>query len=308
MRKFVILKKITTFDYYLIEVKGIIGLKQRTTTAVFFAAAMIGGIFFSKNTFILLFTALAAGCLWEYFGLNVKENENKRKDLVRRCCATTFGLVPVVLLTASLYGRVWTANDWAVAGLSLLLALLFQGISELYFANEAPFEKMGQSVFALVYIGIPFALTIWMGLKGGFTPWLPFGILWLNWTNDSGAYLAGNRFGKKLLFPRISPKKTWEGFFGGFALTILSALVLWHFTGDLLHGIDWVVIAVIVSVIGTLGDLVESMLKRSLAIKDSGNLLPGHGGLLDRFDAFIFVQPFIAVYLLVTKTLVEHFA
>lgn len=116
------------------------------------------------------------------------------------------------------------------------------------------------------------------------------------WTNDTGAYLAGRFFGKHKLFERISPKKTWEGSIGGGILTIGVAFILSvYFTN--LDQTNWIVLAILVAVFGGLGDLVESMLKRSLNIKDSGNLLPGHGGILDRFDGLLLSIPFIYSYL-----------
>jgi phosphatidate cytidylyltransferase len=122
-------------------------------------------------------------------------------------------------------------------------------------------------------------------------------LLLLTWMNDTGAYLVGSNFGRRMLFPRISPKKTWEGTIGGVVITFITAASFCAFSGEL-RLFDWMVLAAFVSVFGTLGDLVESMLKRSVGVKDSGNLLPGHGGVLDRFDAFIFVLPFAAAYLL----------
>ncbi|TAK40283.1 MAG: phosphatidate cytidylyltransferase, partial [Saprospiraceae bacterium] len=119
----------------------------------------------------------------------------------------------------------------------------------------------------------------------------------LTWMNDTGAYIIGSLFGKHLLFSRISPKKTWEGTFGGIAITFLVAFLFCVFTNELRFR-DWIILGAIVSIFGSVGDLVESMLKRSVGVKDSGNLLPGHGGVLDRFDAFIFVLPFAAAYLL----------
>ena len=119
----------------------------------------------------------------------------------------------------------------------------------------------------------------------------------MTWANDTGAYLIGSQIGRTKLFPRISPKKTWEGSAGGVLVTFLAGYLLSRIFSDI-SLVDWCVLAGIVSIFGSLGDLVESMLKRSLQIKDSGNLLPGHGGFLDRFDAFIFLLPFAAAYLL----------
>ncbi len=118
----------------------------------------------------------------------------------------------------------------------------------------------------------------------------------LLWASDSGAYFSGKTFGKHKLFPRISPGKTWEGWFGGTLAAILVGYILSRFFLDL-NLPQWLGIAVIVSIFGVLGDLIESLLKRSLQVKDSGTLIPGHGGILDRFDSLVFVVPFVVAFL-----------
>ena len=118
----------------------------------------------------------------------------------------------------------------------------------------------------------------------------------MTWMNDTAAYIVGSQIGKTPLFPRISPKKTWEGTLGGLAGTLILAFLLNEYFEELILR-DWLILAILVGLFGSLGDLVESMLKRSFAIKDSGRLLPGHGGFLDRFDGFIFMLPFAAAYI-----------
>jgi phosphatidate cytidylyltransferase len=121
-------------------------------------------------------------------------------------------------------------------------------------------------------------------------------------SSDLGAYLIGVNFGKRRLFKRISPRKSWEGAIGGFVFTLIVAYFIHYFNGGL-DVIHWIVIGMIVSVMGTFGDLVESMLKRSVNVKDSGSLLPGHGGVLDRFDAVIFAAPLVCGYLILVRYL-----
>jgi phosphatidate cytidylyltransferase len=122
------------------------------------------------------------------------------------------------------------------------------------------------------------------------------GVFVILWSNDSGAYLAGRLFGKRKLFERISPKKTWEGFFGGAIIALVASFFYWKFTESLSMD-QWLCIAVIIATTGTLGDLVESLFKRSIAIKDSGSLIPGHGGFLDRFDGLLLSMPFILTFI-----------
>ena len=160
-----------------------------------------------------------------------------------------------------------------------------------------PIKEMSVIALAFLYVYLPFHLLYGMAIPAGAASYLwqiPLGILLLNWTLDSMAYFVGRFFGKHFLFPRISPKKTWEGSIGGaifcmalgYGLTIWMKEVSWN----------WMVVAGIITVFGQLGDFVESMFKRSMNLKDSGNILPGHGGILDRFDGFIFSIPIIFLY------------
>jgi phosphatidate cytidylyltransferase len=160
-----------------------------------------------------------------------------------------------------------------------------------------PFENLGYTFLGIIYVAIPFALLNEIVIeKGIYRPYLVIGILIILWVNDSGAYFAGRFLGRRKLFERISPKKTWEGFFGGAIFAITAAFIFsrYHHFYDLYQ---WICIAVIIIVTGTLGDLVESLFKRSIAIKDSGSLIPGHGGFLDRFDGLLLSMPFIVTFL-----------
>jgi phosphatidate cytidylyltransferase len=164
--------------------------------------------------------------------------------------------------------------------------------------SEKPFSNIGLYLTGVLYIGVPYYFLLDIGIDetSTYEPYRIFGLLLLTWANDSWAYLIGSKFGKTPLFKRISPKKTWEGTLGGIALTIFTGYLLSLFFQEW-RVIDWIIIALIVGIFGTLGDLVESMLKRSLGIKDSGSILPGHGGLLDRFDGFMFMIPYVYIFL-----------
>jgi phosphatidate cytidylyltransferase len=205
---------------------------------------------------------------------------------------------------------------------SILVCSLFL-ILELFTVSEKPFHNIGTLLVSIFYIGSPFALLQGINYHnkaGGwtaypplsalpqanndivadFTPYIVAGMLFLTWANDSFAYIIGSRIGKTPLFPRISPKKTWEGTIGGGLMCMVTAGIIGLFFKEL-STLNWVVIGGIVAVFGTLGDLVESMLKRSVGVKDSGSIMPGHGGFLDRFDAFMFVIPFVYAYLLLVR-------
>jgi phosphatidate cytidylyltransferase len=160
---------------------------------------------------------------------------------------------------------------------------------------ENPFSKVAIYLLIALYISLPmFSLNILAFSEGAYNPYLLISFFIMVWINDTGAYIVGVNFGKHRLFERISPKKSWEGFWGGLVLTVIVAylLHLWIQQGSLAL---WLISGFMVSIFATLGDLVESMLKRSVNIKDSGNLLPGHGGVLDRFDGALFAAPVMSV-------------
>jgi phosphatidate cytidylyltransferase len=144
-------------------------------------------------------------------------------------------------------------------------------------------------------------ITTFSFIPGSYSPWLPLGFFILLWVNDSGAYLVGSSLGRTKLFERVSPKKTWEGMIGGLLATIAVAWVYskWGMVKQdlvMLSSLHWIIIGVLVSVFGTLGDLVESHLKRTAGVKDSGILIPGHGGVLDRFDGYLLSLPMVYTF------------
>lgn len=272
------------------------GLTRRAATAVIFVVVMMAGLFVGRMSFVALFAVITALCLWEF--LNIVLHNDTRRDLIRIVLGVAFGLTPFVLASAMQIALV--NNDRFVIFTSILFfPLLFLSfIYELFTESERPFQNVAYIVLGMVYIGAPFSLLNFIAFnEDGFNVWPIFGLLLLTWLNDTGAYLVGSWIGKTPLLPRISPKKTWEGTLGGVAVTFLVAYLFCTLTNEL-HLRDWFVLAGIVSIFGSMGDLIESMLKRSFGIKDSGSLLPGHGGVLDRFDAFIFLLPFAAAYLL----------
>ena len=164
-------------------------------------------------------------------------------------------------------------------------------------SDEKPFTNIAYTFLGIFYVAVPFSLLhIIAFCTGGYQFELVTGILLLTWASDTGGYFAGTLFGKKKLFQRISPKKTWEGFIGGAALTLLIAFFLASFA-NILPLWKWMTIGILTVTAGTYGDLVESLFKRSINIKDSGESLPGHGGFLDRFDALLLSLPFIAAFL-----------
>lgn len=278
-------------------------MRQRAITAIFFALAMLGGVFGGKSTFFFLFTGISAACAWEFLGLILERPD--RFFLYRRVVGTAVTTIPFLLYG---YTLLWS-SDQSHSGVALreishvlngqllgfgLAAVLLLLLTELFLGSKKPFQEVALIALSFFYIGIGFAFLVPCAITPeGWTykPIRVFTLLWLVWTNDTMAYLIGSQIGKNKLFERISPKKTWEGTIGGLAGTVLMAWGLSHVFMEYQVN-EWIKLAIVAVVFGTLGDLVESLMKRSLGVKDSGNLLPGHGGMLDRFDAFIFALPF----------------
>jgi len=160
-----------------------------------------------------------------------------------------------------------------------------------------PFRGIAFTFLGIIYVMVPFSLlNVIIFQPGEYAYILVLGSMLILWANDTGAYFTGVRFGKRKLFERVSPKKSWEGFVGGVIFSIGMALLINHYT-DVLVTWKWICIALLIVIGGTYGDLVESLFKRSIEIKDSGRLIPGHGGFLDRFDGLLLSAPFIAAFL-----------
>jgi phosphatidate cytidylyltransferase len=192
--------------------------------------------------------------------------------------------------------------------LMLLPLMLLIMISELYRKQDKPFDSLAHTFFAIIYIALPLSLFPFSAFSRTglnslvqhgtmvFSPGIIVGFFLLLWANDTGAYIIGITLGKHRLMERISPKKSWEGFFGGLVIAVLAA---WLLSGwlSVLDTIGWILTAVIISIAGTYGDLVESMLKRSMGVKDSGSVMPGHGGFLDRFDSSFISFPLVYLFI-----------
>lgn len=184
-----------------------------------------------------------------------------------------------------------------------LLYLVYTFISELYAKNENPISRWAYVILGQVYIALPFALINVVGFRDdltvgviSFESLLPIAFFVFIWVNDTGAYLVGSNIGKHRLFERISPKKSWEGFWGGVVFVLLAAYLFSLFF-DRFTVYEWLGMGLVVSVFSTWGDLCESLLKRTIHIKDSGSLLPGHGGMLDRVDSVLLAAPALTIYL-----------
>lgn len=273
------------------------GLLRRGTTAVLFVIVMLGGIYGGQYPFVILFALITALCLWEFLSITLQKDQ--KRDRIRKVIGLIFGLTPFAMIAALKLNLLSSPEDFVLFSSMLFFPIIFLCfVYELFAASKNPFANVAFIILGMVYIGTPFALVNFIAFDGElFRANTVFGLLLLTWINDTAAYLVGSKIGKNKLFPRISPKKTWEGSIGGGVFTLLLAGFLGYvFTAQSI--IEWLVLGGIVVIFGSIGDLIESMLKRNYEVKDSGTLLPGHGGLLDRFDAFIFLVPFATAYIL----------
>lgn len=272
-------------------------LVQRTITGILFVAILVGGILFSPLTFGLLFMLITALSVWEFARL-----VNQRADVAVNPFITTLGGVYLFL---AIYCYCTEATDARIF-IPYLLILIYLLVSELYLKQPSPMNNWAYSLMSQLYVALPFALLCVLAFQRNavesdsspisFNAILPLSVFIFNWSNDTGAYCTGMLFGRHRLFERISPKKSWEGSVGGGIISVIVSLVMAHFF-PFLSTLQWVGFALVVVVFGTWGDLVESLLKRQLGIKDSGNILPGHGGMLDRFDSTLLAVPAVVLYL-----------
>ena len=265
-------------------------LVTRAITGAFFVIILIGSVLISQYTFIALFGIITVFSAIEF--LSLFNRSETRGQLISGTLLSIF-----IYLMASLILFEVVSFKWLLLIVPFTFLVL---IGELYRGREHPFQNAALTILSSLYIAAPFSLFIYFAfINGTYQPNFIIGIFILIWTNDTFAYLVGRQFGKTKLFYRISPKKTIEGSFGGAVVTLIAGGLISKWL-DVLGFWDWLVLALIVVIFASLGDLIESMLKRSLNVKDTGNILPGHGGLLDRFDALIGVAPFIFTYLLFT--------
>lgn len=260
---------------------------QRTLTAIVFVAVLLGSTYWGQTSFSVLFLIITILGVWEFYSLSEKSRSQPQKIVGTIAGAILFSSSAVVSM--GLMEPLFLVVNIPV------VFLIF--IFELYSKSSLPFNNIAYTLLGLFYVALPFSLLNFITtLSGTYTYEILFGFFFILWSSDSGAYLAGSAMGKHKLFPRVSPGKTWEGTIGGALASYGVAFVIsgWYTSITLT---DWMVIATILIVIGTLGDLVESLFKRSINVKDSGNILPGHGGILDRFDSLVIATPFVFTYL-----------
>ncbi|PQJ23003.1 phosphatidate cytidylyltransferase [Tenacibaculum sp. SG-28] len=257
-------------------------LITRGISGTVYAIIFISAILYREASYVALISVFAAICLYEFNKLIAFKNN------------IPYAVLPLVIFTTKYF-----ANEISI--LFLLFYTILCSVKLLVFLPKTKSVKTNSFIkklnLTVSYIILPFTFLILLpNYKGNYTPLIMIFIIVLIWTNDSFAFILGKNFGKRKLLETVSPKKTIEGFLGGLLCSVLAGVLIGYFS-PLLSIEHWIVIAILVSVLGSFGDLVESKFKRTAKVKDSGTIMPGHGGLLDRLDSLYFIAPFVYLYI-----------
>lgn len=270
----------------------------RTITGIIFVAAIVAS-FLRPEAMVLLFSIVTGLTVWEFTGL---VNERPGVTVNRFICtvAAVYFFYAMTYFCSDVYG----GAAKSVVFIPYLVTIIYLMVSELYLKQADPIQDWAYTMLSQMYIALPFSLLNVLAFTAtpqgavSFNTLLPLSVFVFLWVNDSGAYCVGSLLGRHKLFPRISPGKSWEGSIGGAVFVLAAAYAISYFLdGTMLSTLEWLGLGLIVVVFGTWGDLIESLFKRTLGIKDSGNILPGHGGMLDRFDSSLIAIPAAVVYL-----------
>ena len=268
----------------------------RSLTGIVFLGVMIGGIVYSPMSMGVLFTVVTALSVREFCNI-VSERDDVELN-------TMICTVSGAYLFLAFFGYLSGLTPTPAVFIPYLISIVYLLVSELYLQRESPVNNWAFTMLSQMYVALPFCLIPVLGFMADpahplqvYYRWTyPLCVFVFLWLSDTGAYCFGSLFGRHRLFERISPKKSWEGSIGGAAVCLLVAVLISRYDHSLTLP-QWLGFALVVVVFGTWGDLVESLLKRQLGIKDSGNILPGHGGMLDRFDSSLLAIPAAVVYL-----------
>ncbi|MBR2151362.1 MAG: phosphatidate cytidylyltransferase [Prevotella sp.] len=270
----------------------------RTITGIIFVGAVVAS-FLRPEAMVLLFSIVTGLTVWEFTGL---VNERPEVTINRFICtvAAIYFFFAMTYFCSDLYG----GAAKSVVFIPYLVTIIYLLVAELYLKQKNPINNWAYTMLSQMYIALPFSLLNVLAFTATpngqvrFNSLLPLSVFVFLWVNDTGAYCVGSLLGRHKLFPRISPGKSWEGSIGGAVFVLAAAYAISYFLdGTMLTTPEWLGLGLVVVVFGTWGDLVESLFKRTLDIKDSGNILPGHGGMLDRFDSSLLAIPAAVVYL-----------
>lgn len=236
----------------------------------------------------LLFLIFSTIGLYEFYSLN-REKQHLKSF---KWTGLAFGVIIYLLLCFLFNGFMDAKYLWLIAVLGVTMLCL-----QLVKLEASMIANVAVTWFGWIYVILPFALiNLLANITGEFSYELPVGFFLILWANDSGAYLIGKYVGRTKLYEKVSPNKTWEGLFGGIVFAFATAYILSQYFISIPWN-QWIMISLIISIFGNLGDLFESQLKRTMGVKDSGNIIPGHGGVLDRFDGLLFSLPIVLFYL-----------
>ncbi|HCT29358.1 MAG TPA: phosphatidate cytidylyltransferase [Bacteroidales bacterium] len=263
----------------------------RTVSGVLFVASIIGALIIGEISFLIVYAAVLILSMYEFYTLTHKARIKPQIFL-----GILIGLS--LFIASYLYANGYIEGILLNGFIPIIMSIF---IFELYRNHRRPFHNIAFTYLGILYIAIPISLFNFIvfnstSINTTYSFDILLGYFFLIWANDTGAYLFGVSIGKHKLFPRISPKKSWEGFFGGIIFTTIIAWAISHYFHNITFA-HWLMIGLISAIAGVFGDLVESMYKRSLEVKDSGKFLPGHGGILDRFDSIYLSAPLVFAYL-----------
>lgn len=273
-------------------------LLTRTASGAVYIALMIAGVFMPPFMAMLMCLVSVIG-VYEFCEMTSGPLDRLSEALM---------MLPAFMVGICIIHIEMGLSSWTTPGTSVAVSLfmtfyvifyvMVMSVAELFRRRPCPIEQIGKGIFGLLWIVLP------LGLLAAMTfpfPKLILAFLLMIWGNDTFAYLGGSTYGKHKMFERISPKKTWEGTLTGVVMTVVMAVLFWKIpffadNGLLFSCPQWIILALLVSVFGTLGDLLESLFKRNAGIKDSGKIMPGHGGILDRFDSILFSATPVCIY------------
>lgn len=269
----------------------------RALSGIVMFVVLLGAILTSQWSFVALMGVIAIGGMWEFYRMAEQAGYSPMKLLGTFMGIVVFCINLAVMLFFSRQSDS-TGSTLIIAALGVLVLLVpLMCICELYRKSATPIANIASSIMGAIYVALPMSLLLVIPMllgNGEWNPWIVLFYIFIIWANDVFAYLFGITLGRHRLFERISPKKSWEGFFGGLA----GAVAMGYVAAVILDAntVAWMGLALVAALSGVFGDLVESLMKRSVNVKDSGNIIPGHGGWLDRFDALILSAPFVFVY------------
>lgn len=267
---------------------------KRSLTGIIYVAIMLGGTLLHPIVFAVVFATLLFFTQYEFYAMVEKAGHHPS-----RIIGSVFGVI--FFLVCFCLSNNYLPRQFGFAFIPIVVILL---VVEIFRSNKHTLENGGFSTLGFAYIALPFSLmnfVVHTTVNGHntFYPWIMVGVFFILWINDSAAYVFGTSFGKHKMCKNISPAKSWEGLIGGAVFAIIMGIVN-AVMFQAISMISWVGIALLTVIFGTLGDLFESKIKREIDVKDSGTILPGHGGFLDRLDSLLFVIPAIFIWLIFT--------